>query len=487
MTAENTTQSQKVKGTGGSEMAPLRKQATPEQLAKFNMDGELVRFMFEEPFYSHILRHVSKIETKQIPTAGVIADKEKLHFKLFYNKSFCAALPSQKMQGLLIHECLHLVFEHTTKRRLEPHQIANWAADLAINSIIPEEKLPEGGLIPGKAFDPLTPQQQKSMTPEMLQRYEYMSNLIASFPTHKSQEWYFNELINDPEAKNYIEQQQQRAKSLQQALKDGDIKVDENGNLVDKDGNPVVIMPGPTDDHEGWGEGAGGEELSDEDQSILDQRVKDALSKAIKEADRSNSWGSVSHETRGMLRKLVSREVPWQQVLKRFIGFAKSQNRKTSWSRINRRVPGGTTGSMRGYEARIAIYVDMSGSVSNDDLGLLMGELEELSKRAEFTLYPFDTEIGKPQKYKRRRFNGLERTKYGGTNFDAVCKHMNDLFRKRQIDGGLILTDGECYKPVSARGRRGWVIVPGRKLYFEEDMDKSDILINMDRPEDNKL
>jgi hypothetical protein len=69
------------KGTAtGSDLTPLLNRATEAQMKAFNMDKELVRFMFDEAFYSNILRHLSKIEdtTGQVPTAGVIADKETL-------------------------------------------------------------------------------------------------------------------------------------------------------------------------------------------------------------------------------------------------------------------------------------------------------------------------------------------------------------------------------------------------------------------------
>ena len=163
---------QKSKGTSeGSELTRVLNQATPEQMAAFNMDRALVRFMFDEAFYSNILRHLSKIEDTigVVPTAGVLADPEKLDFKLYWNRRFCASLIPDKMRGLLIHEALHLVYEHTTSRRLEPHLIANWAADLAINSTIKPEWLPDGGFVPGKPFRSLTPAERQSIGEERAQ------------------------------------------------------------------------------------------------------------------------------------------------------------------------------------------------------------------------------------------------------------------------------------------------------------------------------
>jgi predicted metal-dependent peptidase len=453
---------QKSKGTSeGSELTRVLNQATPEQMAAFDMDRALVRFLFDEAFYSHILRHLSKIEdtTGVVPTAGVLADPEKLAFKLYWNRSFCASLPKDKMRGLLIHEALHLVYEHTTSRRLEPHLIANWAADLAINSTIKPDWLPDGGLIPGKPFRQLTPAQRQSIGEERAQQHDHLSTLIASFPTHKTQEWYFERLMEDPQTKKAIED----AAKSNKGIDPGDLRVDENGNLTDKDGNPVVVMPGPTDCHDGWGE------MKGEVKDILDQKVKDALAEAVRKADSSNQWGSVSHETRAQLRKLVSKEVRWQDVLKKFIGFSQSSTRSTTWTRLNLRIPGGSTGSRKQYQAKIAVYVDQSGSVDDTSLSLLMGELDQLAKRADFVFYPFDTKVGEGTEFRRRRFKIPPRTQQGGTCFQAASDHGDEQCRKGAISGYIILSDGECSKPKPTRYRRGYLIVPGRKLYFEPD------------------
>ena len=458
------------KGTAtGSDLTPLLNRATPEQMAAFDMDRELVRFMFDEAFYSHILRHLSKIEdtTGQVPTAGVIADKERLAFKLYWNRGFLAALNRDKMRGLLIHECGHLIYEHTTKRRMEPHIVANWAGDLAINSTIKPEWLPEGGLIPGKAFKPLTKEERAEMTPDRIARYERLSGLIASFPTHKTQEWYFERLMEDDQIRKDIEDEAKSAASI----KPEDLRVDENGNLTDKDGNPVVIVPGTTDHHEGWGE------VDGEAKDILDQKVKDALAEAVRKADSNNQWGSVPHETRSQLRKLVSKEVRWQDVLKRFIGFSQSTSRSTTWTRLNLRNPGGSTGARKQLQAKIAIYVDQSGSVDDTSLSLLMGELEQLSKRADFVFYPFDTQVGEGVEFRRRRFKMPARTRCGGTDFQVAADHGDEQCRKGAVNGYLILSDGECYKPKPSRYRRGYLIVPGRQLYFEPDA--KDFVIQM--------
>ena len=344
---------------------------------------------------------------------------------MWWNPEFLASLNPAEVKGLLKHECYHLVFEHTTTRRHEPHIVWNYGTDLAINSLIDESELPEGGLIPGKAFKPLTPEQVAKMGKEAAARYEMVSQKIASFPKGQNSEWYFSRLMEDPEVKEAIQSQEgMGGKSLEQALADGDVKIDENGNLVDKDGNPVTILPGDgggMDDHEGW------DSLSDEERELVKGKVRQALEKAVKDCDQKGQWGSVGADMRSKLREMVSNQIPWQSVLKQFCGMTRRADRSSSIRRLNRKYPGIHPGNFRDYKASIAVYVDQSGSVSDNDLAILAGELSGLAKRVEFTLFNFDTEVDLESERVLKRGRPVEmwRTRCGGTCFSCVQDHAN--------------------------------------------------------------
>jgi predicted metal-dependent peptidase len=468
------------KSTAEGALTPAQ-HVTDEEAESFDIEKHLATFMFEEPFYSYILRSLDRKKTTAVPTAGVIADVKSRRFKLYWNPRFLAGLTPQEIRGLLIHEALHLVFEHTTTRVKEPHTVWNWATDLAINSCIPKDMLPKGGLIPGEPFAALEPDVLAKMTPERIERYEKLSAIIASLPKLESAEWYYEKLMEDPETQEMLQQEQ----GAGQHVKPGDLQVDENGNLVDKDGNPVSVVPGTTDSHDGWGgTGDGGDDeepASAEVREAMAKQVEEWTKKAITEADKrggSKGWGSMPSDMRDTLRKMFSDQISWKSVLKRFVGFARSYDRQTSWRRIHRRAPGLTPGPKRSYTARLAVYVDQSGSVGDDDLSLLMGELSNLARHAQFDLYPFDTAVDEAnmKTYKKGKRVGFDRTRCGGTDFTAPTLHANK--NKKKYDGYLILTDGECYKPkVTNRVRRGWVIVPNRELMFEPD--RQDFVIKL--------
>ena len=334
------------KGTN-VDLAPT-KTVDAEKSKAFDLDPHLIKLMWDEPFFSSILRSVTKIRTESIPTAGVLAKDGDI--KMWWNPGFLSGLTSDQVKGLLKHEALHLVFEHTTTRRMTPHIIHNYATDLAINSLIPEDELPEGGLIPGKAFTELTEEQKAQMGEDRVRKYELVSAKIASFPKEKASEWYFARLMEDDEVKDAIQEPGGCGGKC-----DGNCQVGDGSGEPGEGQCTCPGMPGQMDDHEGW------DELSDEDRELVKGRVKKALEDAISKADSSNGWGSVGAGAREQLREMVSKEVPWQAVLKKFCGLTRRANRASNVKRLNRKYPGIHPGAQKGYTSSIAVYIDQSG------------------------------------------------------------------------------------------------------------------------------
>jgi predicted metal-dependent peptidase len=380
--------------------------------------------MFDEPFFARILRGVNIEFGKTIPTAGVMVKDGDVH--MLVNPDFVSGLKDNHIKGLLKHECFHLAFEHCTSRRLEPHQIANIAADLAINSDIPDMELPEGGLVPGKPFDG-----DGAETP--------LSKLIEKLPLHKSQEWYFTEIMKDEDA-------QEQAKNP-------------GGN---GEGEPGF------DNHDGWGE------MTDEEKEVVKGKMKEVLKQAVKDADHSGKWGSVGGDMRGKLRQLVSTDVDWRAILKQFCGLSRRGTRTTTWSNVNvahlhPKWGPMATGAKRGYTSSIAVYIDQSGSVSQGELELAFAELRSLARHTEFTTFHFDTEVDEKSEtvWKKGKAPDVHRTRCGGTDFQCVTDHANK--NRSKFDGYIVITDGEASKPSPSKMKRCWLLVPGRQLIFAPD------------------
>jgi predicted metal-dependent peptidase len=317
----------------------------------------------------------------------------------------------------------------------------NMATDLAINSLIAERLLPEGGLIPGKALNGL----DKITDPNQYAVWKRLSDLIHGFPKNKNSEWYMAQLMNDEELQNAMDK----------------LPASSSG------------MPG-MDDHDGWGEG-----MSEEAKAKLENEIKEAVAKAGKEADRSNSWGTVSQETRKLIRKTYENKVDWKNILTAFVGRRQRAKKSSTHRRINRKYPYIHPGKKIGHQANLAVYIDQSGSISDRDIEMFTGCLMGLAKNVTFTFYNFDTRVDEKSKQvwrKGKKSIEIKRTVCGGTCFDCVEDH----FRKNidTFDGYITLTDGCAAKPKPCKLRRCWVLLPGYKLYFQHD--KTDVVAQMD-------
>ena len=433
----------------------------------FRLEPYRVKMMLDEPFFAGVLRGVNYTRTESIPTAGVLAKDGDVH--MWWNPKFLAGLTDNQVKGLLKHEAMHLALEHTTDRRMTPHIIHNYATDLAINSDIPEDELPEGGLIPGKAFKELTDDDRAKMNPESIARYERVSAKIASFPRGESSEWYFTKLMEDPEVSKDIQDGNSGGCDGQC---DGNCKPgsgDASGGGTCTCSGPKI--PGPMDDHDGWGE------MSDEERELVKGKIAKAVEDAVKDCDRTGRWGSVSGPARQTLRDLISKEVDWRSILRKFCGLSRRADRRSNVRRLNRKYTGIHPGVERGYTSSIAVYIDQSGSVGNSELELAFAELRNLARRTQFTTFHFDTEVDVKSETEWRRSKTPEarRTRCGGTDFQCVTKHANE--HSGQFDGYIIITDGEAAKPTPSRLKRGWLLVPGTKLLF--DADNRDFIMKM--------
>ena len=369
---------------------------------EFDLKLHLHRLLSDEPFFSAISRRVNKSASRGLPTAGVTVDKDTLQFKMLYNPDFFKDMEENKIKGVLMHEFYHLIFKHVTSRKPEnvPHLVWNIAGDLAINSMIGENNLPEGCCIPGgKQFE--------------------------DYPLGKTAEFYL-EMMKDDE--NF-----------------GDGK----GGFKDFDGQSGSDF-GNFDDHSGW------DELTDDERQMVEERAKDIMEKAAKEANNSGrGWGSVSSGIKREIMERLKTRVDWKKVLRAFIGAAQRADKSNTMRRINRRFPYIHAGRKVNRVANIAISIDQSGSVSDAELNAFFNELNKLSELATFTVIPFDTRVAEDKVYTWRKGEKRkwERVMYGGTCFNAPTEYVN----KGNFDGHIVLTDLQAPKPKPSRCRRMWM------------------------------
>lgn len=387
-----------------------------DQPSTFDLNKHTARLLMNEPFFAALSRRINKRKSSAIPTAGVRVTDDG-HFEMLYNPAFFEDLTDVQRAGVLKHEFYHLVFEHVTGRLPEAGMSKMWniATDLAINSHLVGE-LPEQCCMPGQGP-------------------------FADMELGKSAELYFAAL-------------KKKAEDQDEQESDGD--GDGNGS-----GDPSDQMGDSFDDHSGWGEGSGTA------QDIAKERLKDSVKKAAEEAQKANSWGTVSASCRKDILDRIATRVDWRKVLRYFIKTSQRSNRTRTVKRLNKRYPYIHAGSRVRRQARIAISIDQSGSVDDGMLAAFFSELNKLAELAEFTVIPFDTEVAEDHVHvwKRNEKRKWVRVRYGGTCFNAPTKFVNE----GNFDGHILLTDLMAPKPIASKCQRMWMTTKryAERPYFQ--------------------
>jgi predicted metal-dependent peptidase len=389
----------------------------------FDLKLHAYRLLIEEPFFAALSRKIEKKENYGIPTAGVRVNPDSGHFEMAYNPDFFEKLSDKEKAGVLKHEFYHLIFDHVTSRKPEgvPHQKWNIAADLAINSHLVGE-LPDNCCMPGEGP-------------------------FADLPLGESAEWYLANLPEDEESEG---QGEGGGEGGEGEPSEGDDSGGQDNNN-DNGNGPSSSKPGNFDDHSGWEEAA-----NSEANQMAKERLKNAIKEAAQEASQSaKGWGSVSGGVRKEIMKRLETKVDWRKVLRYFIKTSQRANRSSTIKRINRRYAYIHPGKKVRRQAKIAIAIDQSGSVSDEMLTAFFAELNNLAKLAEFTVVPFDTQVDESKVYvwKKGKSQKAERVLCGGTCFDAPTDWANN----NSVDGLIILTDMEAPKPKACKAQRMWL------------------------------
>jgi predicted metal-dependent peptidase len=393
----------------------------------FDLNLHTCRLLMREPFFAALSRRIDKTATTAIPTAGVRVNPERAQFELMYNPEFFAALSDEHKLGVLMHEFYHIIFEHVTGRKPAEgiKRIDNIAMDLSINGL-PEmiNKLPNAAN-PG----PMMP------SGEPMQAVIPGEAMFADLPAGQTYEWYLEAL-----------------KKKQEEQQDGE------GEGGQGEGKPGEGQPGDGDPFGGADSFDSHDDFGDTEgttNEIAKERLKDAVKKAAEEAQRASNWGSVSSQMRQEILDRIQARVDWKKVLRYFVKTSQRADRRSTPRRLNRRFPKIHPGKRVRRHAKIAISIDQSGSVDDAMLAAFFTELNSLSEVAEFTVIPFDSDVGEDKIFvwKRGQTRKWERVLCGGTDFNPPTQYVNE----NGFDGHIILTDMCAPKPVASRCQRMWM------------------------------
>lgn len=207
-----------------------------------------------------------------------------------------------------------------------------------------------------------------------------------------------------------------------------------------------------------------------EDSNEIDENtLKEFTEKFIDSAQKGN--------IPSYLDKLISQlknskgELPWNLYLKRLMGTIESNKKKTI-TRRNRRQPNrlDLRGELRGHKAQIAVAIDISGSISDEEFKQAIKEVLSIVKNynQEIMIIECDDEIRRVYKVKSVKDVKDRINIRGATKFTPVFEYANN----KKFNLLVYFTDGkgETNLKVKPKGYKILWVISGRgdKLSLNE-------------------
>jgi len=432
--------------------------------APFNLDEHIVDLLRDEPFFAALSRRMEKIASRSVPTAGVRFNEDRCRFELFYNPDFMGEMLEQDrkyVKGVLLHEFYHIMLLHVTSRMPKGKMTRKWniATDLAINSelsVFAQDTESSTGYTVESSLLPM----DKALIPTV--------GPFVDLKPHLSAEEYMTLLPeNEEEEKGEGEEGEGEGEDGEG---EGGGSTDDNSEGegdASGEGGESSEKPGSSsgngfDDHSDWGDSDG----TDEKRKIAEERLKESIKEAFVEA-QSKGFGSISQGMRRVIKEVITPKVNWRSILRSFVKASQRADRTSTIKRLNRRYAYIHPGRKAKRQAKIAVSIDQSGSVSDAMLVLFYAELEKLAIIADFTIVPFDTEVATDHVHvwKKGERHEKVRYRYGGTCFNAPTKWVNE----HKFDGHIVLTDMEAPKPIPSNCQRMWMTTKAHaeRPYFQ--------------------
>ena len=161
--------------------------------------------------------------------------------------------------------------------------------------------------------------------------------------------------------------------------------------------------------------------------------------------ESTKDWGSLAGNFAEKLKASAKAKINWRNVLSGFRASILSTERKLTRMRPNRRTGFENMGSIRRFDTRLLVAVDVSGSISSADLAYFYGVVNSAFRYgfSAVDVIQFDAGVRVVQTLKKilRDVIVLGR---GGTSFQEPINFAHE----NGYDGLVILTDGYAPEPV---------------------------------------
>lgn len=202
-------------------------------------------------------------------------------------------------------------------------------------------------------------------------------------------------------------------------------------------------------------------DIWDEYEELDEKMLKEFTEKFVSNAEK----GKLPIYLEGMISALKNSkgELPWNLYLKKLMGTVESNKKKTI-TRRNRRQPNrlDLRGELRNHKAEIAVAIDISGSISDEEFKQAVKEVLAIVKNYnhEITIIECDNEVKRAYKVKSIRDIKERCSTGGGTKFTPAIEYANN----KNINLLIYFTDGKGEEKLGVipRGYRTLWVISGR-------------------------
>ena len=368
-----------------------------------------------ENFYGYFLFQMEREIRFDISSATSVNFKGA-KYVMYFNPIIFLELNMKQMETTIKHEILHVISQHLIRAKELKGKYSTLALNISMDVVV------------NQYLDYLPPY---SIT------LEYINNKYdMKLEPYKTFEYYLEKV--------------QTELDLQEENDEGE-EVDSNEN--------VIVDFDPERTHDMW------EESDEVDEKTLNEFTEKFADSAQK--------GKNPNYIDAMIKSLKNRngELPWNLFLKKLMGTIEANKKKTV-TRRNRRQPSrlDLRGELRGHKAEIAVAIDISGSISDEEFKQAIKEVLAIVKshNQEITIIECDKEIRRAYKVKSPRDVQERIATGGGTKFSPVFEYANN----RKINLLIYFTDGKGEEKLEVipRGYKTLWVISGRgdKLSLRE-------------------
>jgi predicted metal-dependent peptidase len=336
-----------------------------------------IGLLLKAPFFGNMATRMRLIESDDwCPTAATNGRD------FMYNTEFVKKLSVKKLEFLFAHEICHAIFDHFGRAGSRDRMLCNIAQDYAVNQILVDERIGE----------------------------KITEVKICYDPKYRGMAWeeIYDELYEKAEKIPMSQLLAQLGELLDEHIKEEEGVGSEGDKTKDGKGKPS---------------------LSKEEAEALRQEIKEAMIQSAAAAGAGKTPAGIMR----MIKSMTEPKIDWRQLVQQEIQSIVRND--YSFQRVNRKsMHSGAIlpGMKEATTIDVAISIDMSGSIGEEDATAFLSEIKGIMDQYEdfrINLWCFDTDIYNWKTITHDEAHELEEYEPqggGGTDFEVNWTFMEE-------------------------------------------------------------